>query len=175
MGIQLYRTLDNVIEGAVVTFVDTSDTKRAEASLQVSEAHFRQLSDCLPQLAWTSEPDGACNNLGAQWAEFTGVSEIQSEASRWFDQIHPEDRKAAEATWKAAIEANATFSMAFRLLHREGKYRRVEAQVMPLRGQNGSTAKWFALGTDTTLNPMKNVTQQGRKHHGPNPGAVPSD
>ncbi len=175
MGIQLYRTLDNVIEGAVVTFVDTTDAKRAEASLRVSEAHFRQLSESLPQLAWTSEPDGTCDNLGPQWAEFTGLPGIQSETSRWFDKIHPEDRKAAAASWKAAIEANVVFSMAFRLLHRDGKYRCVEAQVMPLHGQNGSSVKWFALGTDTTLNSMKNVTQQGRKQHCPGSGAVPSD
>jgi two-component system CheB/CheR fusion protein len=38
MRIQPYRTLDNVIEGAVITFVDVTETKKAQASLrQASE------------------------------------------------------------------------------------------------------------------------------------------
>ncbi len=38
LRIQPYRTLANVIEGAVITFVDISKTKRVEAALQESES-----------------------------------------------------------------------------------------------------------------------------------------
>jgi two-component system, chemotaxis family, CheB/CheR fusion protein len=43
MRIQPYRTLENVIEGAVITFVDISETKKAKEMLQESETKFRGL------------------------------------------------------------------------------------------------------------------------------------
>ena len=46
LRIQPYRTLENVIEGAVLTFVNITEVKRAEAQLTVSNeelAHFNRL------------------------------------------------------------------------------------------------------------------------------------
>jgi len=41
MRIQLYRTLENAIEGAVITFVDITEIKQAQAMLQESKAQAR--------------------------------------------------------------------------------------------------------------------------------------
>lgn len=43
MHIQPYRTSDNVIEGAVITFTDTTEMRRMRDELTVSEAQFRGL------------------------------------------------------------------------------------------------------------------------------------
>lgn len=43
MRIQPYRTSENVIEGAVITFVDISEIKRVKDALAVSELRFRRL------------------------------------------------------------------------------------------------------------------------------------
>lgn len=43
MRIQPYRTTDNVIEGAVITFADITEMKRAKDALAVSEIRFRRL------------------------------------------------------------------------------------------------------------------------------------
>ena len=52
MRIQPYRTLDNVIEGAVITFVDITETKKTQEALRKSEQKYRELSmiDDLTQL-----------------------------------------------------------------------------------------------------------------------------
>jgi two-component system CheB/CheR fusion protein len=41
MSILPYRTLENVIEGAVLTFVEITEQKRLQESLRASEEHFR--------------------------------------------------------------------------------------------------------------------------------------
>ncbi|MCX5867728.1 MAG: PAS domain-containing protein [Proteobacteria bacterium] len=41
LRIQLYRTLENAIEGAVITFVDITEMKRVQAMLRESEAQIR--------------------------------------------------------------------------------------------------------------------------------------
>jgi two-component system CheB/CheR fusion protein len=45
MRIQPYRTLDNVIEGAVLTFVDITESKRMKEALRESEARLRALME----------------------------------------------------------------------------------------------------------------------------------
>ena len=45
MRILPYRTLENVIEGAVITFVDISERKRVENALKETEARLQQLAD----------------------------------------------------------------------------------------------------------------------------------
>jgi len=49
MRIQPYRTLDNVIEGAVITFVDITEMKRTHEVLRESEEKFRLLSTSMDQ------------------------------------------------------------------------------------------------------------------------------
>ncbi|MEI7883842.1 MAG: chemotaxis protein CheB [Clostridia bacterium] len=43
MRLQPYRTMDNVIEGAVMTFVDISEIRKAEEALRISEIRYRRL------------------------------------------------------------------------------------------------------------------------------------
>ena len=43
MRIKPYRTVDNVIEGAVITFVDINELKITKEALSASELHFRRL------------------------------------------------------------------------------------------------------------------------------------
>ena len=43
MHIQPYRTTENVIEGAVISFVDITEMKWAKDALVVSETRFRRL------------------------------------------------------------------------------------------------------------------------------------
>ncbi len=49
MRIQPYRTVENVIEGAVITFVDITEMKRVWESLSVSEARYRQLFEAVQE------------------------------------------------------------------------------------------------------------------------------
>jgi two-component system, chemotaxis family, CheB/CheR fusion protein len=48
LRIQPYRTLDNVIEGAVITFVEITERKRAEEALQKAADDIRTLRGILP-------------------------------------------------------------------------------------------------------------------------------
>ena len=49
MRIQPYRTVENVVAGAVVTFVDITEMKRTWESLQVSETRYRKLFEAVKE------------------------------------------------------------------------------------------------------------------------------
>lgn len=49
MRIRPYRTVDNVIDGVVITFLDISDHKRVEMAVQASESRYRALFDAIDE------------------------------------------------------------------------------------------------------------------------------
>ncbi len=48
MRIQPYRTLDNIIEGAVISFIDVTERKKTEAALQAAREDIRTLRGIIP-------------------------------------------------------------------------------------------------------------------------------
>jgi two-component system CheB/CheR fusion protein len=149
LRIQLYRTLDNVIEGAVITFVDISDRKQAEATARVHASLFWQLAECLPQLVWTCSPDGAFDYFNPRWGEFTGVTQPEALGFRWLRQVHPEDRDRVLEAWGKAVTAGASGASSFRLRHHSGEYRWFESRVGTLRDASGRIVKSFSINTES--------------------------
>ncbi len=148
MRILPYRTLENVIEGAVITFVDISGAKKAQDALEESRSHFRQLADSLPQPVWMCRADGLCDYLSPQWVEFTGLPEAQQLGFGWLDQIHAEDRSVLMTAWSKAVAAGEPFKVEFRIRHRSGEYHWFEMRATALRDADGRIVKWFGMNFD---------------------------
>jgi two-component system CheB/CheR fusion protein len=150
LRIQVYRTLENVIEGAVITFVDITEMKQAEAERRESEILFRQLAGSLPHLTWMWRPDGLYDYVSPQWEAFTGVPEARLSGSRWLDQVHPDDRDHLMAELNTSMATGEPFTAEFRLRHHDGKFRRIKTQVSALRDPLGRIVKWLGLSSEIT-------------------------
>ena len=73
MRVLPYRTIQNVIEGVVVTFVDITDRKRAESELLDSERRYRHIGQ-LVSAVWTCDPDGKLTYLSESFTDMTGMN-----------------------------------------------------------------------------------------------------
>ena len=49
LRIRPYRTVDNVIDGVVMTFVDITDRQAADVAIRASETKFKMLFDCIDE------------------------------------------------------------------------------------------------------------------------------
>ena len=134
----------------VGTITDITERKQADEALRESESRFRQLSESLPQLVWTCQPDGPCDYLNRQWIEFTGVPEAQQIGFGWLEQLHPDDRAPTVASWEAAVASGANFRVEFRIRRHDGEYRWFYTRAVRLRDAEGHTVKWFGSNTDIT-------------------------
>ena len=65
-------------DGAIIkwfgTGTDITELRETQEALRASEQGWRNLTEALPQLAWSAMPDRSCNYFSAQWTEHTGVS-----------------------------------------------------------------------------------------------------
>jgi two-component system CheB/CheR fusion protein len=143
-----YRTLENVIDGVVITFSDVTGTKDLEARLRQQASELRQMTDSLPALVWGSRPDGACDYLSRQWLEYTGVAESEHLGHGWLEQVHPEDRDRVREAWRAAVRSGAPLDTELRLRDRDGTFRWFKSRAVPIRDQRGATVKWYGTHTD---------------------------
>ena len=68
MRIQPYRTLENVIEGVVITFVEVTQQKQAQRALRDSEDTLKALFEWLPVGVAALEADGRVVYANPAWA-----------------------------------------------------------------------------------------------------------
>jgi diguanylate cyclase (GGDEF)-like protein/PAS domain S-box-containing protein len=134
-------------QGLAVYFIDVTASKRAAAALRASEAEFRMLTEAMPQIVWTAQPNGQNMYLNQQWSNYTGLTTEEGQHS-WSESFHPEDREPAVESWKRAIETGDTYSIESRLRRADGAYRWWLIRALPLLDDAGRVSKWFGTCTD---------------------------
>jgi two-component system CheB/CheR fusion protein len=143
-----YRTLENVIDGVVITFMDASSARALEVGLREQASQLRQIAESLPTLVWGARPDGSCDYLSRQWVEYTGVVENEQLGFGWLDQIHPDDRERTREGWRTAVKAGTQLDLEFRIRSQDGGYRWFKTRSVPIRDVQGTILRWYGTSTD---------------------------
>ena len=119
-------------------------------ALTASERRYRTLAEALPQLVWTSQPDGRRDYFSRQWVEYTGIPEEEQLGLAWLDKVvHPEDRERVRERWVAAVQGRSDYDLELRILRADGQYRWFKGRATPVR-DDGRTVRWFGTCTDIT-------------------------
>jgi two-component system, chemotaxis family, CheB/CheR fusion protein len=143
-----YRTLENRIDGVVITFSDAQAARVLEASLRDQSSQLRQMADALPNLVWSARPDGACDYLNRRWLDYTGVAERDLVGRGWLEYVHPDDRKRVDTEWRSAVRSCHTFESEFRIRSRDGKFRWFKTVSTAIRDSRDVVQKWYGTSTD---------------------------
>jgi PAS domain S-box-containing protein len=119
-------------------------------ALTASERRYRTLAEALPQLVWTSGPDGQRDYFSRQWLEYTGVPEEEQFGLAWLDTVvHPEDRERIRERWMASVKGQDEYDAELRIRRADGQYRWFKARGTPVR-DGGRIVRWFGTCTDIT-------------------------
>jgi two-component system CheB/CheR fusion protein len=143
-----YRTLENVIDGVVITFTDASATKKLEAMLRDQASELRQVVESLPQLVWECRADGACDYVSPQWVDYTGATALELQGNGWLLAVHPDERESVRDAWRSALKAGKALNLELRVRGKDRAYRWFRLQCMPIRDANRKIAKWYGINTD---------------------------
>ncbi len=120
----------------------------ARRTLEASDLKFRTLADTMPQMVWSTLPDGFHDYYNARWYEFTGAPAGTTDGEGWNDMFHPEDQDRAWAIWRQSLDTGEPYNIEYRLRHCDGTYRWVLGRALPVRDENGRITRWFGTCTD---------------------------
>ncbi|MEH2125335.1 hybrid sensor histidine kinase/response regulator [Nostoc sp.] len=127
--------------------------------LRQSEERYRYLAEAIPQLVWTTKPNGECDYFNQNWCEYTGLTLEQSLGSGWLAALHPDDVQRADKVWSDAVKNSTTYNNEYRFKRAaDGSYRWQLARGLPLKDEQGFVVKWF--GTCTDIHEQKQILEE---------------
>ena len=129
--------------GAVITFIDITDRKQAEAALRKSERELRTIIETIPAFVVSALPDGSVDFLSQSLLDYTGLSREQWLGWGWRDIAHPEDGERAVNKWRVALAGGEPLEVEVRYRRADGKYRWYLGRQVPLRDDKGNIVKWY--------------------------------
>ncbi len=120
----------------------------AQAALERSEARYRSFALASASIVWTTDAEGAFVGDGSSWEAYTGQLPSEYAGWGWLQAIHPQDREATAVGWRKTVERKEAYYSEYRLMRRDGQYRRVTSRAVPVLDPEGNVVEWVGACTD---------------------------
>lgn len=113
------------------------------------EERFRMMCDAMPQLVWTTTPEGNLDFCNQRWYEFTGLTPDASVQHGWTRAVHPDDVPKSERLFRQSLETGEPFETEYRCRSRAGEWNWFIVRAVPFRSkETGEIARWLGTCTD---------------------------
>ena len=155
------RTLANQVSTLIEHKRRRAEIAVREAPIAASPRRFRVMTAAMPQMVWTTLPDGFHDYYNDRWYEFTGVPYGSTDGEGWNGVFHPEDQERAWSRWRRSLSTGEPYEIEYRLRHHTGAYRWTLGRAMPIRDAEGRIERWF--GTCTDIDDLKRAETEARK------------
>ena len=129
-----------------------------EHALQFAGPAFHALADTMPQMVWSTLPDGSHDYYNARWYEFTGVPIGSTDGEGWAGMFHEDDQPYAWEKWRHSLATGDPYEVEYRLRHRSGEYRWMIGRALPILDEKGEIQRW--IGTCTDIEDQKQTALQ---------------
>ena len=139
---------DGQLAGAVVTFLDITERKRAEEQLRQSEAKWRALAENLPDFVLIADTTGRILSINRVRTE-AEVQESEIIGSMLVDYLEEEAREPYVRELARAVATCSTVHIETRALI-DGKTVWFETQFVPLVEEHGEVARVLVVAHDAT-------------------------
>lgn len=127
-------------------------------ALQSAGAAFHALADTMPQIVWSTLPDGSHDYYNRHWYEFTGVAHGSTDGEGWAELFHPDDQPNSWKNWNHSLETGEPYEVEYRLRHHSGEYHWMIGRALPIYDEDGKIQRW--IGTCTNIHEQKAMSLQ---------------
>ena len=152
-----YRTVEDRIDGTVVTFVNVTARREAEEARRDSEERFRALVTAASYALYRMSPDWT------EMRELDGMGFIANTlqpSEGWMERyIHSDDQAGVSAAIAAAIRDKRMFELEHRVRRPDGSLGWTLSRAVPVLDEAGAIIEWFGAASDVT---GRRLAEQGR-------------
>jgi two-component system, chemotaxis family, CheB/CheR fusion protein len=148
MRIRPYRTVENVIDGVVMTFVDISERKKADLALQASEVRFSAIVNQATVGVAEIDLKGGFVLTNARFCDIVGRSDRDLLSLRMQDITHPDDLQRDTLLFDRLLSDGTPFEIEMRYLRPNGTVAWVHNSVSALIDQSGQPDHCLAVALE---------------------------
>ncbi len=145
---KVIRDANGRAERLIGVNLDITDRKRMEAALRQSDERFRVMAETVPDILFTSSPEGGCDYISPRFHEYTGLTAAAASGFGWAEALHPDDKVCLLAARQLAAHTGESFEQECRIRAVDGTFRWYVIRSHPLHDAMGKTQKWFGAITD---------------------------
>lgn len=150
-------------QAGIVTLKDVTEyTDMIKAQSEENDQQFQLICNSMPQMLWTTDPQGNHDWFSRRWYGYTGLSTDESMGGSWLKAFQSDDRDDANEHWMNSLDTGDEFSTEFRLMRYDDEARWMLGRALPLRdNKSGKISKWF--GTCTDIHDLVEARQQAKR------------
>lgn len=149
--------------GGIVSLKDvTKYDEIIKTQTEENERRFEMICEMMPQMLWTTTPNGSHDWFSKRWYEYTGQTVEFSLGEGWQHPFHPDDMPETEKRWAYALETGNEYVTEYRCKSHKGEWRWMLGRALPLRdNKTGKILKWF--GTCTDIHDLVEARRQAKE------------
>ncbi|MGB8167924.1 MAG: chemotaxis protein CheB [Chthoniobacteraceae bacterium] len=111
-----YRTEEDLIAGAVLTFVDITASREAGLALREAEERMRFATEAANIYGWETDPETLKTEYAGNTERVLGFP-LPQEVTAVLELIHPDDHATVESAFEDALKRNGKFDLQFRFIN----------------------------------------------------------
>ncbi len=137
------------------TVQDITQQVLAREKIESEKKRFMTLLETMPNMAWTTTPEGEPTFVNQRWYDYTGQEVGPLSSAIWERATHPDDIVSTLEKEKHALETGEPYTAEYRLKRSDGTYRWHLARAAAMRDETGEISYW--LGTITDIHEQKQL------------------
>jgi PAS domain S-box-containing protein len=134
----------------LVAFKDVTEyTEMLASQSEENEQQFQLICNSMPQMLWTTRPDGYHDYFSQRWYDYTGLGVDECFGLGWKLPFHPDDLAETSRRWQHSLATGDEYLTEYRCQRYDGEWRWMLGRALPLRdSRTGEILKWFGSCTD---------------------------
>jgi two-component system, chemotaxis family, CheB/CheR fusion protein len=150
MRIRPYRTVEKVIDGIVITFVDITEREKATRALRASEQRLAAIVDQATVGVAESDLNGRFVLVNSRFCEMVGHSAEELRGLRMQDITHPEDWPRNLESFRHLTGEGKSFEIEKRYVRPDGSIVWAHSNVAAVTDRDGRPRRAVVVSLDIT-------------------------